>query len=169
MRRLGLDRVLFIPSAAPPHKRSRRLASPADRLKMVRLAVGCRRRFAVSPLEMKRHGPSFTFDTVRAMRRRFPLADIYFIIGTDTIRELRTWHRYRDLLGEVRFAAVARPGYPFSRRLGPIEKRLILLPTGGLNVSSTALRSQLARGRFPSALPRPVRDYIRRRGLYRHR
>lgn len=166
LRRLKLERVFFIPAAVPPHKSGCELAGSRHRLKMVRLAVGRKSGFAVSPIEMRRKGPSFTIDTVRILSRRFPSRGLYFIIGADTVPEIPTWHRHRDILKLVRFAVVRRPGH----RLAPLaghSRNFVLVRTRGLPFSSRELRERLARGeRNPPGLPRAVARYIARKGLY---
>ena len=166
--RLGLGHVIFIPSACPPHKDPGCLAGALDRFRMVKLAVAGNPLFSVSPIEIRRAGPSFTIDTVRAMRRLHPRGNIYFLIGADTVAELPTWRRYRDMLRRVRFAVVSRPGY----RLKPLRghaNRFILIPIPGVRLSSTLLRARLAHGaRTAPGLPRKVAGYIRRKRLYRH-
>src|SRR5262245_58651421 len=82
----GLDRVLLVPAAQPPHKRED-LAPAEDRLAMVRLAVEGREGLEASGLELERPGPSFTVDTLAELRRRLPAAELYFIIGADSIPE----------------------------------------------------------------------------------
>ena len=134
---------------------------------MVRLATDGRRRFRVSPVELSRRGPSFTFDTVRAMRRHHSGRELVFIVGADTVREIPTWHRWRDLLKEVPFVVVTRPGYRL-RPLRGFESRFILVPVRGLRLSSSWLRDRLRHGRpVARALAPRVRAYIRRAGLYR--
>jgi len=165
MRRLKLSSVIFIPSASPPHKGSGGLAGAADRYNMVRLAIAGRRRLRASPVELMRPGPSFTYDTVKLMRRRYPGRDLYFIIGADLVHDIPTWHRYRDLVRAVRFAVVARPGFPLHALRG-LGDRFSLLKIRGLSVSSRNLRGALRRGRGTRGLPPAVARYIRLKGLY---
>lgn len=167
LHRLNLARVIFIPSASPPHKHAGPLASARARLAMVKLAVKTYKRFAVSSIEMRRPGLSFTYDTVQAMRRRFPRRTLYFLIGADTIVELKTWYRYRALLKQIQFVVVSRPGYALQPLHG-FRKRFTPLPVRGLKASSTEVRARLARGqRSVPELPPRVAAYIRRQGLYR--
>jgi len=134
---------------------------------MVRLTASGRPRFQVSRVELRRQGPSFTFDTVRAMRRRHPGRDFAFIVGADTVREIPTWHRWRDLLKAVPFIVISRPGYRL-RPLRGFESRFRLVPIRGLRLSSSGLRKRLRRGRgVGNSLAPRVRAYIRGAGLYR--
>ncbi len=132
---------------------------------MVRLAISPHSRLEVSRTELRRSGTSFTYHTVAEMRRRFPNRPLIFIIGADTIPELPTWHRYRELLQMIRFVAVSRPGYARVVANG-IEKRLTVLRVKGLRASSTAIRKAIARGSRSPGLPPTVAAFIRRHGLY---
>lgn len=164
-RTLRLRRVVLVPAARPPHKPGGAAASPPDRWRMTRLLAGGHPGLTVSRMELRRRGPSFTVTTLRALRRRH--RDLVFIIGADTVPELPTWHRWREVLGLARIAAVTRPGHRL-RPLRGFESRFTLVPVRGLAISSSRLRATLARGRNPGpALPRPILRYIRRRGLYR--
>lgn len=100
------------------------------------------------------------------MQRRFPRRELEFIVGADTVSEIPTWHRWRDLVRAVRFIVVARPGY----RLKPLRgaaARFDLVHVRGLRLSSTDLRARLRRGRAVGrALAPGVHAYIRREGLY---
>jgi nicotinate-nucleotide adenylyltransferase len=134
---------------------------------MVRLATNGRRRLEASPVELRRRGPSFTYDTVRIMRRRYPGRDLRFIVGADALREIPTWHRWRDLVRAIGFIVVSRPGYRL-RPLRGFADRFRLVPIRGLRLSATGLRARLRRGQpVGRALDPRVRAYIRRAGLYR--
>jgi nicotinate-nucleotide adenylyltransferase len=166
LKRLGLGKVLFIPSGRPPHKPPGEVAPARERLRMVSLALKPFPRFAVSRAETGRRGVSFTVDTVRLLRRRHPGRELFFIIGADTARQLSTWKEHRKLLRLVRFAVIARPGVPL-RGLPP-GGRFTLLRTRGLPFSSHGIRTRIARGgRAVPGLPPAVARYIRARGLYR--
>jgi len=166
MKRLGIRRVFLVPAAAPPHKGTLVRASASHRYRMVKLAVGRHPGLAVSAIEMRRPGPSYTIDTVRAFRRRFPGRPLYFLVGADTVRDIPHWHRWRDLIRTVRFVAVSRPGF----RLAPLHGyagRFLLLACRGYRASSAGLRARLARGGRAPELPPKVAAYIRRHRLYR--
>lgn len=158
--------MIFIPARRPPHKPTRDLAPAADRARMVRLLVAGRPGLTVSRVELDRRGPSYTLDTIRAMRRRHPGRELFFIVGADSVREIPTWHRWREVLRAVRFAVVARPG----ARLAPLaghRRRFVLVRARGADVSASRLRARLRAGRpVGRDLPAPVRAHIRRRDLY---
>ena len=163
-QRERLDRVVFIPAWRSPLKpRSR--GSPAARLAMLRLAVRGNPAFRLSTMELRRGGPSFTIDTVRAWRhqgRQRP----FLLLGGDALLDLHTWRDWRDLLQEARLLVFARPGAAAARR----RARALGLPYHEValcSTSSSALRSSLRRQRsIRYQVPEPVRRYIEKHRLY---
>ena len=112
--RLKLDQVLFIPTFLPPHKQEEDMASAAQRLEMARLATTSNAFFAVSDIEVKRGGRSFTIDTIEALRSIYRSAELYFITGLDSFLEIRTWNQWEKLLSLCSFVVLSRPGYRFT-------------------------------------------------------
>jgi nicotinate-nucleotide adenylyltransferase len=173
----GLETVLFVPAALPPHKASQSLASPDDRLHMLRLAVEGDARFDVSDHEVLRGGVSYSVDTVQDLRERHPDAELFFIIGTDTLRELRSWKDVGRLLNLCEFVTVARPGVAADAvredQIGlpePWPARLCRNIVSGhlVEISSTDIRNRVARGRSIRYLvPGAVERYIAAQNLYR--
>jgi nicotinate-nucleotide adenylyltransferase len=174
---LGLERVIFIPAKLPPHKRAAALAAGADRLAMVRLAVAGNPALAVSDMELRRPGVSYSVDTVRALREKVgPEAEIYFLIGMDTVAELAEWREIAGLARLCKFVPLSRPGHAGSnaadleRAIGRLEARAILkravaMPVIG--ISSSDVRRRVAEGRTIRYLvPDAVAAYIRRKRLY---
>src|SRR2546422_679667 len=88
---LNLDRVVFIPTGTPPHKLSHRLAPAEDRFQMVSLAIDNNPAFGASRIEIDRKGPSYTLDTLTELRREFPKAEMFFLIGLDALAEIQSW------------------------------------------------------------------------------
>ena len=109
VERLSFNEVIFIPSAAPPHKED--VLSFPHRLKMIQLATEGVDFFSVSDVESKRDGPSYTYDTVMYFKKKYPDAKIYWMIGTDTVKELKDWYRIADLMDECRFIVAERNPY----------------------------------------------------------
>jgi nicotinate-nucleotide adenylyltransferase len=194
VRRLtGLDRILFIPSYLPPHKAPGGAATPADRLRMVELA--CRRRagLEVSPIEVEAREKSYSILTLRKVREMSPKARLFFIVGIDAFLDIGTWHQYEKVLEECFFIVTGRPGFELERARGvlggslwgktgllaeagelgssaPLRSRVILVPIRALDISSTAVRELVRRGRsFEGLVPRAVAAYIREHHLYRGR
>ena len=172
----ALDRVLFVPASRPPHKRND-LAPAEDRLEMVRLAVEGEEGFVASDLEVVRPGVSYTVDTLEELRRRHPGAELFFILGEDSIPELPGWKMAPRILELARVLAVNRPGDRHSFRpedypgVAPevIERlerdRVEMVPCP---VESRTIRERLHRGEsIEGMVPAKVAEYIVRRGLYR--
>lgn len=176
-KQLGFDRVVFLPSFNPPHKQIRcDFASWQDRLEMVRLGIKDYPGFTVSTLEFDRGGLSYTYDTVCSLQELWPDAEIFLIIGEDSLDQLHTWHRIRDLLRVSRFVVVQRPGYQGEKG----EERLIqacgiwvkghiihaAVPETAL--SSTEIRQRVKKGRpIRDMVPFAVEEYIAAHQLYR--
>lgn len=172
--RLGLEQVIFMPSGQPPHKRRPDLSAAEDRYQMTALAVQSNPGFAVSRLEIDREGPSYTLDTLRALRREGtdPDREIVFIIGADAVLEIASWHEPDAVLAACRVLAIHRPGYDLAQLAGTLgpqrAARVQTLAVPTLDISSTELRRRVAAGEPIRYLtPDPVVDYITRRGLYR--
>ncbi len=164
--RLGLDRVEFVTAARPPHKRP--VASPEARHEMVVLAVGRDARFFASRLELDYPGPSFTVDTLRRARRRWPEAELFFITGADAYRDVETWKEPEALFELATMVAVTRPGYDLKRLAPFFRERVRVLEIPGYEVSSTEIRRRVAAGRSIRYLvPFEVEVYIEKHGLYR--
>ena len=107
---LGLSEVMFIPAAIPPHKQHVKQVAAEHRLNMLRLAVEPDARFSVSDIEINRGGLSYTVDTVQTLGAIHHNADLFLIIGSDTLVELHTWHRIEELLQMCSVATLLRPG-----------------------------------------------------------
>jgi nicotinate-nucleotide adenylyltransferase len=153
-----LDQVLFIPAAHPPHKEA---GTPYEhRYRMVELACSVDPRFVASRLEEGRQTSYsiYTIERVKAMG-----GDVFFLIGADAFAEIRTWHRWTDVVAAVEFIVVTRPGHYYE---APPGARVRRLDTVALPVSSSEIRQALARGETPPELPANVVEYIRSKGLY---
>jgi nicotinate-nucleotide adenylyltransferase len=161
---LALDRVLFIPTGNPPHKRAQ--TPYEDRYRMVELACSADPRFVASRLE-EGAATSYSIDTIerlRAERAKAPDETLFFIIGSDAFAEIGTWHRWEDVVRAVDFIVVARPGHQIVSPPGARVHRLDKMPSP---VSSSEIRKRLARGETPTELTPEVLDYIRVHKLYR--
>jgi nicotinate-nucleotide adenylyltransferase len=155
----ALDRILFIPAGNPPHKEAG--ASYEDRFRMVELACAADPRFEPSRLEEGRE-KSYSINTVE--RLMAPGQTLLFIIGADAFADIRTWRRWEDLLRDVEFIVVTRPGHAYE---SPPGARVHRLDTVALPVSSSEIRQELSKGQIPPVLPPAVADYIQARRLYR--
>jgi len=176
---LDAVRVVFVPSGNPPHKTGDDLADAADRLAMVRLAIGDEPGLEVSDIEIRRSGPSFTILTVEDYSQRLRSDQtLYWLIGSDTLTELYTWHRTKDLANMCRIITAVRPGFEnpdlsvLEPTLSPEQIRQLqadILAPPRIDISATAIRRRISAGKSICYLvPDAVRDYTERRGLYRH-
>ncbi len=190
---LGLDEVVFIPSATPPHRPSAPRASGAQRLEMARLAVEGRRGFSVSGLEVERGGASFSVETLGQFERERPGGERWFLVGTDAFLEIHTWREWKRLFSLAHFAVMTRPcpdpglmsravleRYVAERLSGLFApaagggwthgesgRRLVFLPIRSLDISATHIRNLLSGNRSIRYLvPEPVRDYLEQQKLY---
>lgn len=190
---LELDRMLFVPTARPPHKTFEDLAPAAERAAMLRLAISGIPGLAVSPLELTSDRVSYTYDTLCAVRDESPPQRPVFLLGMDALRTIETWHRHEDLVREFDLAVVDRVdalgGFralrPALRErvvrtdddLGPgvfadhdpgRGGRIFLLPVPPIPVSATEIRNRVARGEpIDDLVPPAVARYIQETRLYR--
>ena len=165
---LELDRVAFIPTGTPPHRAEPR-SSALDRYAMTALATAGHPRFAVSDIELRRDGPSYTVDTVAGLRRDSPEADVFVIVGSDTFPEMATWKEHERLLGLCTVAVVARPGETGDRpAVGGPGTRVARVDGPGLDISASTIRGLVReRKSIRYLVPDAVADYIAKRTLYR--
>lgn len=168
--RLKLSRVLFVPAGEPPHKRDRDVSPARARLAMTRLAVAGHQGFEVSPIEVERRGPSFTVDTLRALRARRPGARWFLLLGEDSLADLATWHEPEAIVRLATPVVAARPGTRARRVRRAFGRPLTWLDNFGIEVSSSAIRARARRGQSVRFLvPDAVERYLARTGLYRGR
>jgi nicotinate-nucleotide adenylyltransferase len=171
----GLDRVLFIPAAKPPHKQHSQVETALHRYIMTVMATYSNPHFYVSPIELERPGISYTIDTVLELIEQYGNhTEFYFIIGADTVQELPTWKDIDHLLEICHFIAAARPGSAYTvediiKQFGVWgNERIHRLPTPELDISSTDIRERVRQGRsITYIVPESVEKYIIKEGLYR--
>ncbi len=167
----GLDRVIFVPSAEPPH-RGAAVASAEDRLAMCRLAIEGEPLFEVSDVEVRRGGRSYTVDTLRELRARLPGDELFLILGWDAAKMMPTWRDPEAVLDLATVLVVSRPGTepPDLHDLesaGLAEGRVVLCLRATPNVSGSALRRAIADGEPVSGkLAGSVERYIATHHLY---
>ncbi len=161
---LKLDRVIFIPTYLPPHKSDKEIIAASDRLKMIQLAVKGNPHLAVSDIEIRRKGKSYTVDTLRQIKRRYPEAELFFICGSDLVSEIPTWKNVEEIYGLAKFVLAKRPG--FGKRLS--GKNFLKIGVAQVDISSSLLRKLVRQGRSVTYLtPYTVVRYIEKNKLYR--
>ena len=129
----GLDRIIFVPAARPPHKEEVVAASAMHRYEMVSLATVFTPYFTVSPIELQREGKSYSVETVREFQRLSgPDTNLYFVVGVDAFLEMSEWREAKELLTLARVIVTARPGWRLDEvehLLAPEQRRLLGHPT----------------------------------------
>jgi nicotinate-nucleotide adenylyltransferase len=173
---LGLGQVLFTPAGGPWRKAGQELSPREDRLAMVRLAVADNPHFAVSALEIEREGPSYTAETLAALRDQFGLeTELFFIMGADSLADFPHWHEPQRILELARLAVAERPepeDVALEEGLADdlaraMRERVIWLDMRRIDISSTAVRDRVRRGlSIRCWVPPAVEEYIRQHGLY---
>ena len=191
---LGLARILFIPTGDPPHKPDTDLAPAKDRCEMVRLAVASEPSFAVSDVEIRRPGKSYSVDTVRALQQEYgQRVRFSFLIGLDAFLDMPTWHQPEMLLTLCSFVVISRPGTSFQslgrlallpplphQALADLDagrtvkleipvgaRRLTCLCLPPCDISASDIRAKVRRrGSVAGLLPPPVESYILHHHLY---
>lgn len=176
---LRLDRVLFVPAAMPPHKPAAELALAEHRYRMTALAVREHPRFAVSDVELRRKGPSYTVDTLVALADE---GTLLLLIGSDTFLDLLSWRDPRQVARLARLVVVPRTGGEFDAEAPASQKVLhelglppfgdaagpILFHAASLPISGSDLRRRARENRsLAYRMPESVAAYIREHGLYR--
>lgn len=186
-QQFNLAKVIFIPSAIPPHKKDSYVIDPLHRLKMAGLAVCGNDAYMVSDIEILRTGKSYTIDTLREMKKLYPDVDFSFIMGTDAFMEIHTWHKWTELFAECDFIVMNRPGTPkltmkkmpeavrndFKWRAGKKQfvhasgHKVSVTAVTAMDISSSAIRDMIKKGKsIRYLLPRRVMEYILENQLY---
>jgi len=186
----GLDAVWFLPAGSPPHKR-RDVTPGIERLEMLQLAIAGHEAFAVSDRELKREGTTYTVDTLTELHAEQPDAELFFLIGADSLHDLPTWREPRRILELATIVAVNRGDRPlpdleeicaklnvadaagFRADAGSVRhdqprSRIQIVTMPGCDLSATDIRQRVAAGKSIRYMtPRAVEVYIQQRGLYR--
>ncbi len=187
-----LDQMIFIPASYPPHKPKVAVPAASLRVEMVRLAIEDNPHFALSEVELKRPGKSYSIETIKHFRQKFGLrASLYFLVGLDAFLEIHTWKDYGALFSHCHFVILSRPGLEkkFSAKHLPVElagdfcydaekggyahrSGFFVFPREitALDISSTKVRENIQKGRsIKYLLSSPVEDFIRSHKLYQNR
>jgi nicotinate-nucleotide adenylyltransferase len=172
--RLGLEEVLFVPTGKPWMKEGTPVSEAKHRLNMARLAISANPFFRLSSMEIDRPGPSYTVDTLEALREDYgPEAELFFILGVDSLTGFHEWKEPKRILEMATLVAVTRPGYQipetkvFNGALGGMKDRLKMLEGVRVEISGRDLRRRVKEGlsiryRVCSAVGKYINDH----GLY---
>lgn len=171
---LNLDKVIFIPTGNPPHKDNKGLISAKHRYIMTLLATSSNPCFDVSDIEVKKSSTSYSVDTIKEFKKKYPNSELYFITGADAILEIETWKNTKELLGLCKFIAATRPGYKIKELKKGIKKlenkynqKISYVSVAPLDISSTYIRKRIkAKKTVKYILPDAIIQYIKKNNLY---
>jgi nicotinate-nucleotide adenylyltransferase len=165
-RSLDLDVVYFVPAYKPPHKEGSHPSTARDRLAMTKLSIQGNAKLKVSDLEFRRRGVSYTVDTAKAFRKRFPTAQLFLIIGSDSLRQFHSWKSPEEILSEVSLIVYRRPRS--LRRNALLRSTDVAFVKGPLmEISSSDIRSRIQKGKPIRYLVRDnVLSFIETKKLY---
>ena len=154
---LALDRVLFVPTSQPPHKRAKDLLPGAVRLELLNLAIRDNPAFVASDIELQREGVSYSIDTVRTLHQQLPQAKLFLLLGQDMLGV--EWLAWEEITRLCTVAAAGRPGTKPPRRKAGVK----WLSMPQLEISSSDIRARLKAGRsvrylLPWAVERQIRQ-----------
>jgi len=163
--KLNLDKVMFIPAYVPPHKNDPDIIDSNLRYEMVKIAIEGKGDFAVSDVEIRRKGTSYSVDTLKALKERFgPEAELFFITGSDSLSELHAWKSIEEIFALSHFIVAKRPGYPLENI--PDEVEVFQMPE--MEISSSDIRKKVKQGQsIEGIVPTKIIEYIRAKALYR--
>jgi nicotinate-nucleotide adenylyltransferase len=163
---LALERLCFVPAAQSPFKPAAEPAPAPHRLRMLRLALAGKPDWDLDPQEINRGGVSYTIDTVRDYSRRFPGAELFYLIGADHVASLPKWREAGELARLVLFVVIPRPGEPPAPSPPPFRTQS--LHGWPLKLSSSQVRARVREGKtIRSLVPFGVAQVIEETGLYR--
>jgi nicotinate-nucleotide adenylyltransferase len=170
---LELEQIVFMPARQPPHKLDDAVSPLETRVALLELALLERPAFVISLLEAHRQGPSYTVDTLRALRAELGGdAEIFFIMGEDSLQDFSTWHQPEEIVKLCKLAVLQRPGYDVNldeleRTVRGVKKNTVMIRAPEVDISSREIRERVARGQaIREFVPPLVADYIESHHLY---
>jgi len=165
--RFGLDEVVFVPTGVPWQKGDREVSAVEDRYLMTVIATASNPRFTVSRVDIDRHGPTYTVDTLTDLAAQFPGHELFFITGADALAQILSWQRVEELFALAHLVGVTRPGFQLDDEHLP-DGAVSLVEVPAMAISSSDCRRRVREG-MPVwyLVPDGVVQYISKRGLYR--
>lgn len=171
---LNLGRVLWLPTAQPPHKIGLPMSALVERLEMVQRTIADYPQFEISRVEIDRLGPHYAADTMQLLLQTWPQVEWVYIMGGDSLGDLPKWSRPQLFLAQLTALGVLRrPGFRFDMealeaQLPGVAAKVHWVDAPQIEISATRIRQLVARnGPYACYLPRAVKQYIEERGLYR--
>ena len=174
MEKAGLTKVLFVPSNISYMKDQTDLVSAADRIAMVELAITEYPDFILSEVDIERGGNSYSHETIADIREQYPDAELYFIVGADTLCQMETWRNPQDIFDQAVILVAYRSGESaehLQEKIHELEKdyhaRILLIAVDRVDISSSEIREAVRTGQsFDEMVPEAVREYVIRHKLY---
>jgi len=167
--KLKLDKLIFIPSASPPHKDLTLVSDAKVRFEMTRLAVEDNHLLTVSDIELKREGKSYTVVTIQKLKELYPDSELFLLGGSDILDEIRTWREPEKIFQLIKIIIGVRPGFNQINKEDVFFKKSTVFEINGLQTSSTQIREKVKKGESIRYLvPAKVEEYIRAKGLYKN-
>ena len=171
-RKFDLREVLFVPARVSPHKEGAPPTDARHRVAMLALALQGRSDWSIDLEELDREPPSYTVDTLRAIRARRREDELWLLMGTDVLAGFGRWREPEEILRIARLAAFHREPYDGDRAVVPdvpgIRERCVVFDAGSVRITATEIRNDLALGRpVRGRVPEPVAEYVTKQGLYR--
>lgn len=165
IKKLNLDKIVFIPTYLTPHKSGSKITHTEHRYNMARLAIAGRSDFELSDIEIKRKGKSYSIDTLRQLNEEYGRdAEMYFITGSDALRDLDKWKDLDGILKLSRFVLARRPGFVVEGSM----PGFVILDIDAKDISASDIRRRIRDGLDITGLvPGKVRDYIETNRLYK--
>ncbi len=170
--RCELEKVIFFPNNTPAHRQGKTANADAEtRFEMTQKAIAANPWFDISRIEIDRPGPSYAIDTLAAFQKQMPQADLFTIVGADSMSEILTWYQAEKLFEMCQFVAFTRPDYDLEsakQQLNEAQRaQVIWLETVALDIASRDLRQRVQEGLpIRYLVPDVVEAEIRQRGLY---
>ena len=165
----GLDELLFMPCATPPHKNHLFLSDAQHRLEMIKLSIAGNSKFTLSDLEIKRGGTSFTIDTLKILKERHKSdrADLFLIIGADNFLDFQKWKEPGHILELCQLIVVGRPSFKLDNPDLKPENKTLFMPAPLMEISSSEIRERVKNNKTIQYMVSPkVGEYIKKHKLY---
>jgi nicotinate-nucleotide adenylyltransferase len=170
-----LDQLIFIPAGEPPHKNQKTITTAVHRLRMVELALKPHPQFQLNDVEIRQEKPSYSINLLAYFQELYPTADLYLIMGADSLMELETWYEYQKLLSQTYLIVMKRDGVPVQKLKDKISHfvhaygaHIHVATSIQLHISSSQIRDLVRQHQsIRYFTPAPVQQYIDSHHLYR--
>jgi nicotinate-nucleotide adenylyltransferase len=170
-----LDKMIFIPSYIPPHKQDEEIPSPEKRIEMLKLALEEENDFAIDGYEVRKKGISYSIDTIRYLKKKYPEDELFWIIGADMLFQIEKWHDFKNVLREMSFITVKREGYDkrdieayIAELRQEYSANIAYCEMDPIDISSTDIRGRVKHGKgIKKLVHKKVEQYIIDNNLYK--